>query len=405
MRTTSIVGITALATAAVAAPSAVAARDHLDALLPTTHVASGGNDSRQSALPGGTSGTQEDSATQPGNGTGTTQSTSGTSTAATTAQSKGVVLVDTVTPSGEGAGTGMVLRSDGTVLTNYHVVEGSTQIRVSVPGGGKYTASVVGHDASHDVAVLKLQGASNLKTVDLDTDGVKVSEEVLAVGQGNGEGVLYAAEGVVTAQGKSITATDSSALDSSEELTGLIQTNAPIVGGYSGGPLFDANGKVIGIDTAASATNSLASYGNGQNISQAEGYAIPITQAKSIADSILAGKKNSTNHIGSKAALGVAVSPSSASGAERGGYGGGWSENQKNGVVVQQVTSGSAAAKAGVEAGDTITSIGRTKLSDTADLSDVMDRQDPGSAVTVTWSDASGTSHTATVTLQKATTN
>ena len=99
-------------------------------------------------------------------------------------------MIDVATPSGEAAGSGMVLTADGTVLTNYHVVSGSTQIRVTVPNGGAYTASVVGHDESHDVAVLKLSGAKNLDTVTLDTDGVRTAEEVLAVGQGGGEGVL-----------------------------------------------------------------------------------------------------------------------------------------------------------------------------------------------------------------------
>lgn len=405
MRTTSIVGITALATAAVAVPSAIAARDNLGSLLPATHIAGSASGSNSLAAPNGGSGSsssQTPHSPQTGTDGEATQSISGTSTTATAAQQKGVVLVDTVMPNGEGAGTGMVLRSDGTVLTNYHVVEGSTQIRVSVPGGQNYTASVVGHDASHDVAVLKLNGASGLATVDLDTDGVKLSEQVLAVGQGNGQGVLYAAKGIVTATDQSITANDSTALDPSEELTGLIQTNAPIVGGYSGGPLFDANGKVVGIDTAAAANNSLAAYAAGAHGTQAEGYAIPITQAKSIADTILAGKKNATNHIGGKAALGIAVTPTSSS--SRGdGFDG--AQSTSSGVVVQQVTAGSAAANAGLSAGDTVTSVAGTTLSDTSDLSNAMDRQYPGNSVKVTWTDSTGANHTATVTLQKATTN
>ena len=238
MRTTTIVGITALTTAALAAPAAVVAHDNLGDLLPVTRIA---GSSGTSFLPDSSSAGNGWNGDDGASGT-SASSTSGTSTTATEAQQRGVVMIDTVATNGEGAGSGMVLRSDGTVLTNYHVVEGSTQIRVTVPGGQKYTAEVVGHDASHDIAVLKLKGASNLATVRLDTDGVKVSEKVLAVGQGGGEGVLYAASGLVTATDRSITASDSTALDSSEELTDLIQTSAPIVGGYSGGPLFDADG-------------------------------------------------------------------------------------------------------------------------------------------------------------------
>lgn len=394
MRTTTIVGITALTTAALAAPAAVVAHDNLGDLLPVTRIA---GSSGTSFLPDSSSAGNGWNGDDGASGT-SASSTSGTSTTATEAQQRGVVMIDTVTTNGEGAGSGMVLRSDGTVLTNYHVVEGSTQIRVTVPGGQKYTAEVVGHDASHDIAVLKLKGASNLATVRLDTDGVKVSEKVLAVGQGGGEGVLYAASGLVTATDRSITASDSTALDSSEELTGLIQTSAPIVGGYSGGPLFDADGEVIGIDTAAASSNSLTAYGNADARS-AEGYAIPITQAKSLADTILAGTKTSTNHIGYRAALGIAVVPSGSSRRGMTPYGG------SSGVTVQNVQSGSATASTGLAAGDVITALDGTTISDTGDLADVMDGHYPGDSMKVTWTDTSGATRTATVTLQKATTN
>lgn len=394
MRTTTIVGITVLTTAALAAPAAVVAHDNLGDLLPVTRIA---GSSGMSFLPDSSSAGNGWNGDDGASGT-SASSTSGTSTIATEAQQRGVVMIDSVTTNGEGAGSGMVLRSDGTVLTNYHVVEGSTQIRVTVPGGQKYTAEVVGHDESHDIAVLKLKGASNLATVRLDTDGVKVSEKVLAVGQGGGEGVLYAASGLVTATDRSITASDSTALDSSEELTGLIQTSAPIVGGYSGGPLFDADGEVIGIDTAAASSNSLTAYGNGSSRS-AEGYAIPITQAKSLADTILAGTKTSTNHIGHRAALGIAVVPSGSSRRGMTPYGG------SSGVTVQNVQSGSATASTGLAAGDVITALDGTTISDTGDLADVMDGHYPGDSMKVTWTDTSGVTRTATVTLQKATTN
>lgn len=410
MRSPALVALTAACSAAIAAPLAIGVHDgslsafdagsvtrqlrsQLDAASArsTTDSGSSSTDTDQ----GGASTPQtapDGSSTSPSNGGAQASgaSSSGTTTRATAAQSKGVVMIDVATPSGEAAGSGMVLTADGTVLTNYHVVSGSTQIRVTVPNGGAHTASVVGHDESHDVAVLKLSGAKNLDTVTLDTDGVRTAEEVLAVGQGGGEGVLYAASGIVTATGRSITASEQGSLSSGENLTNLVQTNAPIVGGYSGGPLFDAAGKVVGIDTAASATNSLTGYQR----SNAEGYAIPITQAKSIADDILAGRKTTTNHIGAKAALGVAVVPSSSL---RGA--------SDTGVVVQQVLNGSAVASTGMTAGDTITALDGKAVTSTDSLSSLMGTRYPGSTIKVTWSDTSGASHTASVTLQKSTAN
>lgn len=422
MRHLTLVGLTAAASAALAAPLAITVHDNMGDFSLGTQIAgtsqvrqqNGSSDSSQLApQQNGSSGSQGSTGNQGSTGTdgsgstGTTQrSSSGTSTVASAAQQQGVVLIDTVLTNGQAAGTGMVLTADGTVMTNYHVVSGSTHIQVTVPNGQKYTATVVGHDQSHDVAVLKLQNASGLKTVSLDTDAAKLSEEVLAVGQGNGEGVLYAAKGIVEATGESITASDETSLNSTEELTGLIKTNAPIVSGYSGGPLFDASGKVIGINTAASASNSLAGY-NQSGASSSEGYAIPIAQAKSIADDILAGKKTSTNHIGTRAALGIAVQPSSSS-SSRSPYGSQsspYSSRSASGVSVLHVTSGSAAAKAGLEAGDIITAIGGTEIEDTGDLSDTMDRHEVGDSVKITWTDTDGTTRTTTITLEKATTN
>lgn len=399
MRTPTTVGLTILATAAVITPASVAAHDYLGLDFGIQNTRAG----TQQALPGtgdgsgngAANGSSGSSATPLPGGSGTTgNSASTTGQAATAAQTKGVVMIETALNGGEGAGTGMVLRSDGVVLTNYHVVADSTQIRVTVPGGRSYTATVLGHDQSHDIAVLKLKDASGLDTVRLDTDGVKTAEQVLAVGQGNGQGVLYAAKGTITATGQQITATDSSSLATSEKLTGLLETNAPIVPGYSGGPLFDADGEVIGIDTAASSSNSLAQYNSGSN-SAAQGFAIPITQAKSIADSILAKKTTATNHIGARAALGVEVSPSSSD--PRLG--------SQTGVVVRDAVNGTGAATAGITAGSTITSINGAAITDSTDLSHVMDRTNPGQKVSVTWTDAYGTTHTASVTLGTSTTN
>ena len=122
--------------------------------------------------------------------------------------SKGVVLIDTVLryAGARGAGTGVVLTSSGQIMTNYHVVEGTTSITVTVASTGTtYMATVVGHDQTHDVALLQLEDASGLDTVAVDRDPVAVGDQVTAVGNAGGTGSLTAADGKVTALNATVT--------------------------------------------------------------------------------------------------------------------------------------------------------------------------------------------------------
>ena len=175
-------------------------------------------------------------------------------TDATDEQSQGVVLVNTVTPTGEGAGTGVVLSADGLVLTNYHVVEDSSTVKVTVATtGDTYDAEVVGHDQTADVALLQLDGAEDLATAKLDDDGISPDDAVTAVGNAEGQGFLSAVTGTIVAEDQSITAGEGHGpFGSAEDLTGLIETDAAVVPGYSGGPLLDDENEVVGINTAAS---------------------------------------------------------------------------------------------------------------------------------------------------------
>ena len=345
---------------------------------------SGSSDSSGSS---GSSGSASDGQ-QPGNGwwggRGSPDQSSATKSGTQIASSPGVVMIDTVVTGGEGAGTGIVLRSDGIVLTNYHVVEGSTQIRVTTGDSKKYTATVIGYDSTNDIAVLKLADASNLTTATLDTAKVVVGDKVTAIGQGGGQGVLYTASGSVTAVDQQITASESSTSANSETLNGLIETDAQIVPGYSGGPLLDSDGEVVGIDTAASSTTPIT------------GYAIPISTAVSIANKIQSGDDSGTVHIGKRAALGVEISSGSS------GYG---PAQQSSSLQVMAVLSGGAAEAAGMTAGSIITSIGGTSVTDASSLTDALDQHQPGDKVSVGWTDASGQTHQATVTLGTATTN
>src|SRR4051794_5068669 len=191
-----------------------------------------------------------------------TGSSSDTLTAATAAQQVGIVEIDTVLQyqGAQAAGTGMVLTSDGEILTNNHVVEGATSITVTISStGATYSATVVGTDPTDDVAVLQLSDASGLRTAKLSTAAATVGEAVTGVGNAGGPGPLPAATGSVTALGRSITATDETGSDP-EQLSGLIETDAAIQAGDSGGPLYGDDGTIIGMDTAASSGGASLGY-------------------------------------------------------------------------------------------------------------------------------------------------
>ncbi|TNC27061.1 PDZ domain-containing protein [Amycolatopsis alkalitolerans] len=301
-------------------------------------------------------------------------------------------LVDINTTLGyqnaQAAGTGMVLTPGGEVLTNNHVVEGATSISVTDIGNGKtYRASVVGYDRSHDVAVLQLQGASGLATVTTgDSSQVKVGDAIVGIGNAGGTGgAPSVAPGTVTALDQSITASDQST-GSSEKLQGLIQVDANIQSGDSGGALADANGHVVGMNTAASSGYQFGRGGGrlgdqqGQDASST-GYAIPINQALSIAKQIEAKSASSTVHIGGTAFLGVSVADSG------------------QGAIVQQVVSGAPAAQAGLSAGDVLTGLNGQTIGSATTLTTLMDGFHPGDKVTLSWIDQTGQQQSATVTL------
>ncbi len=295
----------------------------------------------------------------------------------------------------QAAGTGMVLTSSGEILTNNHVVEGATSITVTVVSTGKtYTATVVGTDPTDDIAVLKLSNASGLQLAKISTSAkVAVGDVVTAVGNAGGTGgTPSTATGTVTALNQSITATDDSGANA-ENLTGLIESNAPIAAGDSGGPLYNASGEIVGIDTAGSSASSSPRGFSSTTLTQA--YSIPITTAVSIAGQIVAGQASSTIHLGYPAFVGVEVAASDTSGR----FGSGGTTTTGSGAVVSGVVAGTPAASAGIVAGDTITAVGSTTITSSADLSTALSQYKAGQSVKITWTDASGQSHTATVTL------
>ncbi len=169
-----------------------------------------------------------------------------------------IVDVNTTLAQGAAAGTGMVISSSGEVLTNNHVIDGATSVTVTAANGKTYDAKLVGYDATDDVAVLQLQGAPKLPTVTASSTKPSVGDPVVALGNALGRGGTPAtAPGSVTAVNQTITATDDNGANP-ETLSNLIQTDAPIQPGDSGGPLVNANGQVVGMDSAGSQSQAAA---------------------------------------------------------------------------------------------------------------------------------------------------
>ena len=302
-------------------------------------------------------------------------------------------LVDVMTNLGlqqaQAAGTGVVLTPSGEILTNNHVIKGATAIKVRDIGNGRtYPAKVVGYDQSRDIAVLQLQGASGLQTAALgDSSTAKVGDKVVALGNALGKGGTPAvAVGHIAGLNASIVASDEGA-GTSERLTGLIHHNAPIQPGDSGGPLVSNTGKVIGIDTAASASTGFQFQTN----TRTQAFAIPINGAVALAQQIEAGQASDTVHIGPTGLLGVGVM--SAGQAASSGISAG------SGAVVEQALPNTPAAGAGITSGDVIVAAGGRTVTSPAGLQAALERFHPGNSVNITWQDQSGQTHSATVVL------
>jgi S1-C subfamily serine protease len=280
---------------------------------------------------------------------------------------------------GRAAGTGIVVTSDGLVLTNNHVISGATTLSATDVGNGQtYQATVVGYDRSHDIAAVQLQGAHNLATATIgDSSKVSVGDQVVGLGNAGGLGGRpSSAGGTITALGQSITATDEGD-GTNEQLSGLIQVDANIQPGDSGGALVDTDGHVIGVNTAASAGFSFQTSGG-------QGFAIPINQAVSIFHQIQTGQTTDTVHIGPTAFLGVLINPGNGN---------------SSGATLAQAVAGGPAAQAGLTQGDTITSLAGSNVDSAATLTKLISHYHPGDKVIVGWTDNSGQSHQATVTL------
>ena len=291
-------------------------------------------------------------------------------------------IVDVTTrlgTSGEAAGTGMIISSSGEILTNNHVVAGATSITVTLTSSGKsYKATLLGYDASHDVALLRISGVSGLPTIHaVSASTASVGDTVVALGNALGKGGQPSAvQGNIEAVDQTITASDEYG-NESETLNGLLEMDAAIQPGDSGGATVDAAGDVIGMTTAGSSSVQTTSASTAT-----VGFAVPIDDALNVAKQIESGTASGTVHIGLHGQLGVAVQ-------DAGG----------TGVTVLTVQDNSPAATAGLQQGDVITAVNGQSITSTNDLNDAMTATHVGDQISITWQDSSGTTHTATATL------
>jgi S1-C subfamily serine protease len=301
----------------------------------------------------------------------------------------------------------MIITASGVVLTNNHVIDGSTEVTAQVDGKGPtYPAAVLGTDAKSDVALLQIKGGSNFKTVVFgDSAAIRVGDPVVAIGNALGlSGPETVTNGIISATGRSITVGDPSS-NLTENLKDMFQSSAAINPGNSGGPLVDSSGDVIGMNTAEE-TGS----GSGQSASNV-GFAIPINGAANIARQIQAGKASATVQIGPHAIMGVEVT--SVKCAEGGDgcnalssspfsfpFGGSnYTAPVNQGAVVAGVERGDPAQTAGLSAGDVITSVNGSPINSPNDLTRYMNFQRVGEKATVRWVDPNGRHRSATLNL------
>jgi S1-C subfamily serine protease len=259
------------------------------------------------------------------------------------------------------------------VVTNHHVVAGATSIKVRVVSTGQtYTATYIGGDATADVAVLKLVGARGLTPVTIANTAARAGDKVTAIGDAGGDGgSLTAAPGTVAALGQNITVGEEDG--SSSSLTELIEMNADVVPGDSGGAVRNAADEVVGMNVAASTGSS--------NVT---GYAIPIATVSKVASEILAGQASSTVALGYSGYLGVGLDPASEV------------------PLVAELMNGGAASAAGIKVGATITKLNGTAITSGAQLRALLAKASPGDSATVTWKTARGVTRSATLQLGTA---
>lgn len=265
----------------------------------------------------------------------------------------------------EGAGTGIIISKDGYVMTNNHVIDSADTVSVVAADGTTYdNVKVVGRDPLNDVAFIKISGVNNLTPAEIgDSSSIRIGQNVVAIGNALGQYQNTVTSGIISGTGRPVSA---QAGDNVESLTDLLQTDAAINSGNSGGPLVNMAGQVIGINTAV-ATNA-----NGI------GFAIPINSTKGVLKGVLDNGKVSRAYLGVNY---VAITPEVAKrynlSVMRGAY-----------VLAPQsgpaIVSGSPADKAGVKDKDIITKVNDIEVGDRAGVSSIVGQYAPGDTIHLT---------------------
>ena len=254
------------------------------------------------------------------------------------------------------SGSGFILTGDGYVLTNYHVIESSNSISVTLYDGKSYDAVLIGYDESSDIAVLKIDAEGLTPVVLGDSDNLNVGDSVVAIGNPLGELTFSLTSGAVSALNREITLSNSVTMN-------LIQTDCAINSGNSGGALFNLYGEVIGITNA-----KYSGSGSGASIDNI-GFAIPINHVRGIVESII------ENGYVAKPYIGVTVSDVSE---ETMGYG------LPAGAAVKAVSEDSPAEKAGLQVNDIITAVNGKEISGRTGLSEAVSAASVGDTLTLT---------------------
>lgn len=251
----------------------------------------------------------------------------------------------------KGMGSGFIISKDGYILTNEHVIDQASDIKVYLTGReNPLSARVVGKDFELDLAVLKVDAGNNLPYIELgDSDAARVGEWVIAIG--NPYGLDHTVTtGVISAKGRPVTVDD-------RQYKNLLQTDASINPGNSGGPLLNLSGKVVGINTAVNAQ------------AQGIGFAIPANTVKSVLDTLISKGKVS------RPQMGVYIQTLTSEIAEQLGL------KNKQGAIISGIIPGSPAEKAGLRQGDVILQIDRKNIQDAGDVTEIIQKHKVGDKI------------------------
>ena len=266
------------------------------------------------------------------------------------------------TVTGAAAGSGFVITEDGYILTNYHVIDGASSIKVTFVDGTEYDATYIGGEEANDIAVIKIDATGLTPVVIGSSSDMLVGEEVTTIGNPLGELTFSQTSGIISALNRTVTMSDGRQMN-------MIQTDCAINSGNSGGPLFNNHGEVIGI---VSAKYSSASSSSSSTSVEGLGFAIPMDDVADMVSQLV-----SNGYVSGQPILGVSVNRNEIS-QEAQAYG------VPAGAEILVVTPGLCGEEAGLQAGDIVTQINDTTVSNGSDLINAVANYSPGDTVTLT---------------------